>query len=61
MSKLPQDHFTNLKFFISFMHRVAEHSAENKMSARNLGIVLGPSLLWRKQLPSDDRKEVETT
>ncbi|XP_041977780.1 uncharacterized protein LOC121732070 isoform X4 [Aricia agestis] len=42
---LPPAHFETLKYLVRHLRRVIEHSAVNKMAARNLAIVFGPTLV----------------
>jgi hypothetical protein len=42
---LPDHHFETLKFLLLHLKKVVEHSATNKMEARNLAIVFGPTLV----------------
>ncbi|KAJ0180336.1 hypothetical protein K1T71_003740 [Dendrolimus kikuchii] len=48
---LPEAHYETLKYLIQHLRRVVEHSAFNKMEARNLAIVFGPTLV---RAASDD-------
>ncbi|XP_069509339.1 N-chimaerin-like [Ambystoma mexicanum] len=42
---LPPAHYATLRFLIAHLRRVSDHEAENLMSAANLGIVFGPTLM----------------
>uniref|UniRef100_A0A0B8RXH3 Rho GTPase-activating protein 29 n=1 Tax=Philothamnus irregularis TaxID=1899461 RepID=A0A0B8RXH3_9SAUR len=42
---LPTANYNTLKFLLAHLCRVSEQSDENKMSARNLGIIFGPTLI----------------
>merc|ERR1719228_2968940 len=42
---LPEIHLETLKYLVSHLCQVAEHSAINKMEVRNLAIVFGPTLV----------------
>ena len=42
---LPKEHKYTLQFLIQFLTEVAAHSSVNKMDARNLAIVFGPTIL----------------
>ncbi|XP_013929885.1 PREDICTED: rho GTPase-activating protein 29 isoform X3 [Thamnophis sirtalis] len=42
---LPTVNYNTLKFLLAHLCRVSEQSEENKMSARNLGIIFGPTLI----------------
>lgn len=45
VSMLPRQHYCTLKELIMHLYRVQESSAENRMNARNLGVVFGPTLM----------------
>ncbi|PSN52317.1 hypothetical protein C0J52_08535 [Blattella germanica] len=45
MHDLPDHHFETLKFLLFHLKKVVEHSSMNKMEARNLAIVFGPTLV----------------
>uniref|UniRef100_A0A0C9RB60 Arhgap21_0 protein n=1 Tax=Fopius arisanus TaxID=64838 RepID=A0A0C9RB60_9HYME len=42
---LPEHHFETLKYLMFHLKRVVEHSEINKMEAKNLAIVFGPTLV----------------
>ncbi|XP_077189051.1 rho GTPase-activating protein 29 isoform X2 [Paroedura picta] len=46
---LPAPNYNTLQFLIGHLHRVTEYSDENKMSASNLGIIFGPTLIRPRQ------------
>uniref|UniRef100_A0A803SMU6 Rho GTPase-activating protein 29 n=1 Tax=Anolis carolinensis TaxID=28377 RepID=A0A803SMU6_ANOCA len=46
---LPAPNYNTLQFLLGHLHRVTEHSDENKMSASNLGIIFGPTLIRPRQ------------
>ncbi|XP_039746949.1 rho GTPase-activating protein 23 isoform X3 [Pararge aegeria] len=48
---LPEAHYETLKYLIQHLRRVVAHSSLNKMEARNLAIVFGPTLV---RAASDD-------
>lgn len=48
---LPEAHYETLKYLIQHLRRVVAHSSFNKMEARNLAIVFGPTLV---RAASDD-------
>uniref|UniRef100_A0A8C7X3X5 Rho GTPase-activating protein 29 n=1 Tax=Oryzias sinensis TaxID=183150 RepID=A0A8C7X3X5_9TELE len=50
---LPPAHYKTLQFLIEHLHRVTECSEENKMTASNLGIIFGPTLLKPRQADAD--------
>ncbi|XP_067892926.1 rho GTPase-activating protein 29-like isoform X2 [Heterodontus francisci] len=49
LRQLPPTNYNTLQYLISHLHRVAEKEEENKMSASNLGIIFGPTLLRPRQ------------
>ncbi|XP_067310064.1 rho GTPase-activating protein 29 isoform X2 [Pseudorasbora parva] len=50
---LPAAHYKTLQFLITHLHRVTEQSEENKMTASNLGIIFGPTLIKPRQLEAE--------
>ncbi|CAF0979051.1 unnamed protein product [Adineta ricciae] len=52
ISQLPKVNYDNLCYLIRFLSDVAAKSAENKMTAGNLGICIGCSILYAKDQPS---------
>lgn len=44
--RLSGTHYTNLRYLVKFLSRVAKHADENKMSPLNIAIAVGPSLIW---------------
>ncbi|CAF0917889.1 unnamed protein product [Brachionus calyciflorus] len=50
-AKLPAHNYTVLNYLISFLNEVAQHSAKNKMDARNLSYVFGPNFLRKANDP----------
>nr|XP_057916451.1 rho GTPase-activating protein 29 isoform X2 [Doryrhamphus excisus] len=53
LRQLPHTHYKTLQFLIEHLHRVTERSEENKMTARNLGIIFGPTLIKPRQADAD--------
>ncbi|XP_041064044.1 rho GTPase-activating protein 29-like isoform X2 [Carcharodon carcharias] len=49
LRQLPQANYNTLQYLMSHLHRVAEKEEENKMSASNLGIIFGPTLIRPRQ------------
>ncbi|ODQ68108.1 RhoGAP-domain-containing protein, partial [Nadsonia fulvescens var. elongata DSM 6958] len=45
INQLPDANYTTLRYLIFHLHRVQEREAVNRMSAGNLGIIWGPTLL----------------
>ena len=50
LDQLPEPHYSTLRYLIGHLARVAAKSGLNKMEARNLAIVFGPTLIR----PADD-------
>jgi len=50
IDELPEPHYSTLRFLICHLSKVAKKSSINKMEARNLAIVFGPTLIR----PGDD-------
>uniref|UniRef100_A0A3B3CNC5 Rho GTPase-activating protein 29 n=1 Tax=Oryzias melastigma TaxID=30732 RepID=A0A3B3CNC5_ORYME len=53
LSQLPASHFATLRFLTAHLNRVAEHAEENKMTASNLGIIFGPTLVKPQQTDAE--------
>ncbi|XP_077410515.1 rho GTPase-activating protein 29 isoform X2 [Vanacampus margaritifer] len=53
LQQLPPAHYKTLQFLIEHLHRVTERSEENKMPAKNLGIIFGPTLIKPRQADAD--------
>nr|XP_033494738.1 rho GTPase-activating protein 29 isoform X1 [Epinephelus lanceolatus] len=53
LRQLPPAHYKTLQFLIEHLHRVTEQSEENKMTASNLGIIFGPTLIKPRQADAD--------
>ncbi|XP_065512898.1 rho GTPase-activating protein 29 isoform X1 [Caloenas nicobarica] len=49
LKQLPVPNYNTLQYLIGHLHRVTEQSNENKMSASNLGIIFGPTLIRPRQ------------
>ncbi|NWU92039.1 RHG29 protein, partial [Upupa epops] len=49
LKQLPVPNYNTLQYLIGHLHRVTEQSGENKMSASNLGIIFGPTLIRPRQ------------
>ncbi|KAM9324352.1 SH3 domain-binding protein 1 [Gastrophryne carolinensis] len=45
-AKLPPENYSNLRYLVKFLAKLAEHQEINRMSPSNIAIVLGPNLLW---------------
>ncbi|SJX64111.1 related to GTPase-activating protein beta-chimerin [Sporisorium reilianum f. sp. reilianum] len=45
VDRLPRQHFCTLQHLVLHLYRVQERSADNRMNARNLGVVFGPTLM----------------
>jgi hypothetical protein len=46
LEQLPRSNVTLLSHFLCILHHIARRAAHNLMSAANLGVCVGPSLLW---------------
>ncbi|CAB1438137.1 unnamed protein product [Pleuronectes platessa] len=46
LKKLPPENYNNLRYLVQFLSLLSEQEAVNKMTPRNIAIVLGPNLLW---------------
>uniref|UniRef100_A0AAQ4R0R1 Rho GTPase-activating protein 29 n=1 Tax=Gasterosteus aculeatus aculeatus TaxID=481459 RepID=A0AAQ4R0R1_GASAC len=53
LRQLPPVHYKTLQFLIEHLHRVTEQSEENKMTASNLGIIFGPTLIKPRQADAE--------
>ncbi|KAM9712191.1 rho GTPase-activating protein 29 isoform 1-T1 [Menidia menidia] len=53
LRQLPPAHFKTLQFLMEHLHRVTECSEENKMTASNLGIIFGPTLIKPRQADTE--------
>lgn len=51
--RLPQENFSNLRYLMKFLARLAEDQEVNKMTPSNIAIVLGPNLLWPPEKEGD--------
>lgn len=49
LKQLPEPSYKTLQYLIGHLHRVAEQVEDNKMSASNLGIIFGPTLIRPRQ------------
>ncbi|XP_069823814.1 rho GTPase-activating protein 29 [Dendropsophus ebraccatus] len=49
LKQLPPPNYNTLQFLAGHLHRVTEEVEENKMTASNLGIIFGPTLLRPRQ------------
>uniref|UniRef100_A0A8C5C925 Rho GTPase-activating protein 29 n=1 Tax=Gadus morhua TaxID=8049 RepID=A0A8C5C925_GADMO len=53
LRQLPPAHYKTLRFLIAHLHRVTEQAEENKMTASNLGIIFGPTLVKPRQTDAE--------
>ncbi|XP_065132168.1 rho GTPase-activating protein 29 isoform X1 [Paramisgurnus dabryanus] len=53
LRQLPTAHYKTLHFLINHLQRVSEQAEENKMTASNLGIIFGPTLIKPRQLDAE--------
>jgi hypothetical protein len=45
VKQLPTEHYYTLRSIMLHLHRIQEHHEENLMTARNLGVIFGPTLM----------------
>ena len=45
VERLPRQHYCTLQQLVGHLYRVQERSGDNRMNARNLGVVFGPTLM----------------
>ncbi|KFO21940.1 Rho GTPase-activating protein 29 [Fukomys damarensis] len=45
LRQLPASNFNSLQYLIVHLKRVVDHAEENKMNAKNLGVIFGPNLI----------------
>nr|XP_046264416.1 rho GTPase-activating protein 29-like isoform X2 [Scatophagus argus]XP_046264417.1 rho GTPase-activating protein 29-like isoform X2 [Scatophagus argus] len=53
LRQLPPANYRTLRFLIAHLNRVAEQAEENKMTASNLGIIFGPTLIKPRQTDAE--------
>ncbi|XP_051538231.1 rho GTPase-activating protein 29-like isoform X1 [Myxocyprinus asiaticus] len=53
LRQLPPAHYKTMQFLIQHLHRVSERADENKMTASNLGIIFGPTLIKPRQTDAE--------
>uniref|UniRef100_A0AAR2L8S2 Rho GTPase-activating protein 29 n=1 Tax=Pygocentrus nattereri TaxID=42514 RepID=A0AAR2L8S2_PYGNA len=53
LRQLPPAHYRTLHFLIAHLHRVTERAEDNKMTASNLGIIFGPTLIKPRQMEAE--------
>ncbi|KAK3572514.1 hypothetical protein QTP86_034306 [Hemibagrus guttatus] len=53
LRQLPSAHHKTLQFLMQHLHRVTEKADENKMTASNLGIIFGPTLIKPRQTDAE--------
>ncbi|XP_041849036.1 rho GTPase-activating protein 29-like isoform X2 [Melanotaenia boesemani] len=53
LRQLPTANYKTLRYLITHLHRVAEQAEENKMTASNLGIIFGPTLVKPRQIDAE--------
>ncbi|XP_045213906.1 rho GTPase-activating protein 24-like isoform X2 [Mercenaria mercenaria] len=61
MAELPQDNYNALKYLCNFLHKVADKTAVNKMSAQNLARVFGPNIIRHPQMEDNPEMFMLTT
>uniref|UniRef100_A0A8C9YUA2 Rho GTPase-activating protein 29 n=1 Tax=Sander lucioperca TaxID=283035 RepID=A0A8C9YUA2_SANLU len=53
LRQLPTTNYRTLRFLIAHLNRVTEQAEENKMTASNLGIIFGPTLIKPRQTDTE--------
>uniref|UniRef100_A0A3Q3XQR0 Rho GTPase-activating protein 29 n=1 Tax=Mola mola TaxID=94237 RepID=A0A3Q3XQR0_MOLML len=53
LQQLPTANYRTLRFLIAHLNRVTEQAEENKMTASNLGIIFGPTLIKPRQTDAE--------
>ncbi|XP_034559376.1 rho GTPase-activating protein 29-like [Notolabrus celidotus] len=53
LRQLPSTNYKTLRFLIAHLNRVTEQAEENKMTASNLGIIFGPTLVKPRQTDAE--------
>ncbi|XP_010792994.1 rho GTPase-activating protein 29-like isoform X3 [Notothenia coriiceps] len=53
LRQLPAANYRTLRFLIAHLHKVTEQAEENKMTASNLGIIYGPTLVKPRQTDAE--------
>ncbi|XP_070701198.1 rho GTPase-activating protein 29-like isoform X2 [Pempheris klunzingeri] len=53
LRQLPSANYRTLRYLIAHLNRVAEQAEENKMTASNLGIIFGPTLVKPRQTDAE--------
>ncbi|KAF8070211.1 signal transducer [Lyophyllum atratum] len=53
VNKLPDEHYYTLRLLMLHLNRVRDRSEINKMNARNLGVVFGPTLMRSRDLSAE--------
>ncbi|XP_061099163.1 rho GTPase-activating protein 29-like isoform X2 [Conger conger] len=53
LRQLPSTHYRTLQFLLQHLYRVTENADENKMTASNLGIIFGPTLIKPRQTEAE--------
>ncbi|GAB1608704.1 rho GTPase-activating protein 1-like [Argonauta hians] len=48
LEELPEENYQLLKYIITFLSEVTEHSDKNRMGAENLALIFGPNFIWSK-------------
>ncbi|XP_033837923.1 rho GTPase-activating protein 29-like isoform X1 [Periophthalmus magnuspinnatus] len=53
LRQLPPANYRTLRYLIAHLHKVTEQAEENKMTASNLGIIFGPTLVKPRQADAE--------
>ncbi|KAK7907696.1 hypothetical protein WMY93_016308 [Mugilogobius chulae] len=57
LEKLPRSNVVLLQHLLCVLHHIQQNSHSNKMSANNLAVCIGPTLLWQVDAPLDQQPE----
>nr|XP_018906166.1 PREDICTED: uncharacterized protein LOC109036419 [Bemisia tabaci] len=58
LQQLPRPNYILLSHFVCVLHHIARRSSQNLMSASNLGVCVGPSLLWSNNPHTPDLRTI---
>ncbi|XP_065899740.1 rho GTPase-activating protein 44-like isoform X2 [Dysidea avara] len=58
--KLPKENSHNLRYLMEFLHDLSRNAEVTKMGVSNLGLVIGPNLVWPKSDSSNETGITDT-
>lgn len=53
--RLPAHNRDNLRYLMQFLAEFSQHASRSKMTVMNIGVVIGPCLLWAPPHAADSR------